>query len=148
MAWARRWRIDSRWKWTTILRALLDMAVDFERHPTELIVRPERRPIEGWRRRLFHAACAELAPHWGLTPGETKTKVKEDFYGTEVIVQRGRLTAEELIEFKRLLDKLGHYQIVVQSTEDSDDEEYERLTDHLYLMASESGFPLADRRTK
>lgn len=148
MAWQLRRRIDGRGKWLAILSALRDISIDFARSPCELIVREARVEKTTGDRKLFHGACADLAPHLGLTPGETKTKVKEDFYGSEVVIAGGRLTPDELATFKRLLDKVGHYDVVVQSSEDSDQEEYRRLIDHLYQMASELGFQLADRRTK
>lgn len=148
MAWQLRRRIGARGKWLAILSALRDISIDFERTPCELIVREARVEKNHGDRKLFHAACSDLAPHLGLTPGETKTKVKEDFYGAEVVIPGGRLSPEELATFKRLLDKVGHYDVVVQSSEDSDQEEYRRLIDHLYQMASEGGIQLADRRTK
>jgi len=146
--WLRRWRIDSRDKWQRLLRALADMTVDFAQHPAELIVRAEKEPIPGWARRMFHAVCAEVAPHWGLTPAATKTRVKEDFYGAEVYIEKGKLTDDEVLKFKALLDKLGHYEVVIRSSEDSDADEYVRLVDHAYLMAADSGLHLADRRQR
>lgn len=148
MAWARRFRIGSREKWVAILRALASMSVDFTKHPAELVFRSEREEKTHGDRKLFHAACADIAPHWGLTPGQTKSKVKEDFYGVEVIVEPGRLTDAEMVAFKGLLAKLGHYEVVVQSSEDSDREEYIRLIDHAYQMAAESGANVTDRRTR
>lgn len=148
MSWARRWRIDSRGKWRAILTALIDMSVDFARNPCELIVRNVREEKTHGDRKLFHAVCADIAPHWGMTPGATKTKVKEDFYGATVSIEPGRLSTEELVAFKRLLDKLGHYEVVVQSSEDSDREEYCRMIDHAYQMAAESEIQIPDRRTR
>lgn len=146
--WLRRWRIDSRSKWATLLRALLDMQVDFAQRPAELIVREEKEPIPGWARRMFHAVCAEIAPHWGLTPAAVKARVKEDFYGAEVHIGHGKLTEEEVLTLKRLLDKVGHYEVVQRSSEDSDADEYVRLVDHAYMMAAESDLHLADRRRR
>lgn len=148
MSWLRRFRIDSREKWARILGALADLSVDFSRFPAELIVREERVEKEDWQRRHFHAVCADIAPHWGLSPGDTKRKVKESFYGAEVEIERGKLTPDEVVEFQRLLRKIGPYEVVVQSTEDSDREEYNRLIDHAYMMASEDGLRLADRRVR
>lgn len=148
MAWERRFRIASREKWLTILAALREMSVNFSEHPAQLIVRSERIPIQGWRRRLFHAVCSDVAPLWGVSPGEAKERVKTDFYGAEIVAEKGRLEPDEVIEFQRLLSKLGHYTLVLQSSEDSDDEEYARLVEHLYQMAAESGFHIPDRRTR
>lgn len=146
MAWAWAWRIDGRRKWAAILSALVDRSsIEF---PCEIIVRSERTPIQGWRRAKFHAACSDLAPHWNMAPGEVKQKVKEDFYGAEVMIEKSRLSEAEVAEFQRLLSKIGPYTVVVQSSEDSDDEEYGRLVDHLYLMAADSGVELPDRRMR
>lgn len=146
MAWGYRWRIDGWPKWKAILGALLERAaIEF---PCEIIVRAERIPIAGWRRNLFHAMVSEVAPHWGLSPAEAKLRVKTDFYGAEVPIEPGRLTAEEVFELQRLLRKVGRYDVKVQSSEDSDDEEYERLCEHLILMAAESGFVISDRRPR
>ena len=148
MSWLRRWRIDSRAKWATLLRALLDMQVDFAQHPSELIVREEREPIPGWARKMFHAVCAEIAPHWGLTPAQVKTRIKEDFYGAEFQIERGKLTDDEILTLQRLLNKMGPYELVIRSSEDSDGPEYVRLVDHAYLMAADSNLHLADRRRR
>ncbi len=148
MAWQLRRRIDGRGKWLAILSALRDLSIDFARYPCELVVRSERVEKTPADRGQFHAACADLAPLWGETPGAVKQKVKEDFYGADVVIEKGVLTPEETQELGRLLSKLGHYSVVVQSSEDSDQEEYRRLIAHLYQMAAESGHQLIDRRTK
>jgi hypothetical protein len=148
MAWQRRWRIDSQGKWLAILRALTGLGWDFAARPCELLVRTERVEKTEGQRRLFHAVCADLAPHWGMTPEGVKAKVKEGFYGGEVHIGPGRLTEDEVATFMRLLAKVGPYTVVVQSSEDSDREEYGRLIDHAYQMAAESEVYLADRRTR
>jgi hypothetical protein len=149
VSWSRRWRIDSREKLARIMRALLETSIDLAARPCELIFREVRVEKEDWQRRLFHATCADIAPHWGLTPAETKDRIKQEFYGTDVIVQRGRLTNDEVLEFQRLLRKIGpHHQVVVQPSEDSDREEYDRLINYAYQMASESEINLPDRRRK
>ncbi len=148
MGWGQRWRIDSREKWLRILGALADRMIDFAEHPADLILREPRVEKEGWQRNLFHAVCADIAAHWGLSPGETKRKIKESFYGAEVEIEAGKLTEKEVAEFQRLLRKIGPYEVVVQSSEDSDYDEYNRLTDHAYVMAADSGVRLPDRRLR
>ena len=128
MAWSRRWRIDSAEKWRTILRALIDMGMDLKRHPVELIVREERVEKTHEQRKLFHAVCSDLAPHFALSPGGMKLKVKASFYGVEI------------------RDEDGVYYAVVPSSEDSDREEYSRLIDHAYQMGAEQGVVVQDRR--
>lgn len=148
MSWGSRWLIDSREKWERILRALAESSIDFERHHAELIFRDERVEKPDWARRLFHAICADLAPHWGISPAAVKARVKENFYGAEVLIGEGKLTADEVIELKRLLDKIGFYEVVVRSSEDSDADEYRRLTDHAILMAADDGVLIPDRRKR
>lgn len=129
MAWSRRWHIASRGRWVTILQALLTMDVDFSRRPVELIAREVREEKTPAQRKLFHAVCADIAPHWGLPPASVKMKVKALFYGVEL----------------KGLD--GVYYALVPSSEDSDKEEYSRLIDYAYQLAAESGLYLSDRRT-
>ena len=130
MAWARRWRIDSREKWRQVLRALLEFEVDFRRHPIELVAREERMEKTPDQRRLFHAVCADLAPQLGLTPGQAKQLVKAEFYGVDHKTVAGRT-----YEFTR-------------SSEDSDREEYSRLIDFAYQWGAENGIVIAERRTR
>ena len=100
------------------------------RSPVELILREPRVEKSGDQRRLFHAVCADLAPHLGLTPGQTKEVVKEQFFGVEIRTV------------------LGVERRFVQSSEDSDREEYSRLIDFAYQLGAEQGIALADRRTR
>jgi hypothetical protein len=109
---------------------MLGMTFDPERRPLEIIVREERIEKSNEQRKLFHAVCADLAPHLGLTPRACKLRMKADFYGVEVVNEDGVIVA------------------VVPSSEDSDREEYSRLIDHTYQFAAEQSIALADRRTK
>jgi len=128
MGFSLNWRISDRAKWQSRLRALLEMQFDPHYHPVELIVREIRKEKTPDQRRLFHAICGDIAPQLGLTPGQTKQYIKEEFYG---------------IETKIVLGKLRHF---VQSTEDSDREEYSRLIDFAYQWAAEAGVVIPDRR--
>lgn len=129
MAWQRRWRIESKEKWLRILRALIEMRIDPGRKALELIVREEREEKTVAMRKLFHAVCADMAPHLGYTPGATKLRVKASFYGVEV------------------KNEDGVYYALVPSSEESDREEYSRLIDHAYQYAANAGITLVDRRT-
>lgn len=146
--WGLRWRILDKGKLLTIARALADMPIDFSRYPGELIFRNEREEKTDADRGRFHAICADIAPHWAETPGRVKEIVKIDFYGAEFFVGKGKLTEEEAIEFRRLLGKVGHYDLIIKSSEDSEREEYLRLTDHALLMAADSGVNIPDRRKR
>ena len=128
MAWSRRWRIDSRGRLLSVLSALTHTLIS-ERAPLELILRTERKDKTVKQRNLFHAVMADLAPQLGLTPGETKQLVKEEFYGFEVRKVFG-------VERK-----------FVQSSEDSDREEYVRLTDFAYQFSAEHEIYIPDRRS-
>lgn len=112
------------------MSALLGMKIDFARCPVEVIVREERVEKTAPQRALFHAACSDLAPLLGLTPGQTKLRVKAAFYGVDVKTEN------------------GVYVALVPSSESSDREEYSRLIDHVYQFAAEGGFELPDRRAK
>ena len=129
MAWARRWRVDSRERLQAVLAGLTRTLVD-ERAPLELILRTERREKTAPQRKLFHAVCADIAPLVGLTPGGAKLKIKASFYGVEI-------KGED-----------GVYYAMVPSSEDSDREEYSRLIDHAYLWAAEAGHNIPDRRPR
>jgi len=127
VAWTRRWRIDSRRRLIAIA-GLISHTLVSEGAPLELILRTERKEKSHEQRKLFHAVCADIAPHWGLTPAGVKLKVKADFYGVDI-----KLEGET-------------YYAVVQSSEDSDRAEYARLIDHAYQLAAESGHHIQDRR--
>lgn len=128
MAWSRRWLIDSRARWRSVVSALLAFEIDPARRPVELIVREERIEKSGGQRRLWHAVLGDLAPRLGLSPKETKQLVKEEFYGVEV------------------REVLGRRYRFVPSTEDSDRDEYGRLIEFTYQLAAENGIELPDRR--
>lgn len=113
-----------------LLKALSEWEIDFATMPCELVFRSERVEKTAGQRNLFHAVCSDLAPHFGLTPGGMKLKVKASFYGIEI------------------RDEAGIYYAVVPSSEDSDREEYGRLIDHAYRMGAEQGFAVPDRRKK
>ena len=129
MAWARRWRIDSRERLLQVLAAIHGTLVD-PRAPLELVLRTERREKTSAQRKLFHAVCADIAPLVGLTPGGTKLKVKASFYGVDI-------KGED-----------GVYYALVPASEESDREEYSRLIDHAYQWAAEAGHHVPDRRPK
>ena len=148
MAWDRRWLIDSREKLSRLAKYLAEFSVDFSRHPFELVFREEAKPIDSNDRRHFHAVCGDLAPLLGLTPGAVKRAIKEEFYGVEMVVQGGRLSEDEALEFQRLLSKVGPYELVVQSSEISSGAEYRRLRDFAYQYAAERGFNIPDRRLR
>src|SRR5688572_21628579 len=128
MAWAMRWRIDTREKLRSVVASLAGMLVG--KQPLELILRTERVPIAGVQRRRFHAIAADIAPHVGMTPAQVKRHIKADFYGISLIWENGL------------------YVEVIQSSEDSDSEEYERLTDHALQWASERGVFIPDRKPR
>lgn len=129
MGWSRRWLFRSREHWRSVLGALLAMSFDPARQPVEMILRKPRVEKTHDQRKLFHAICAELAPHIGLTPGEAKQLVKQSFYGVE----------------RKLV--LGRVREFTQSSEDSDREEYSRLIDHAYQVAAEAGVVISERRS-
>ena len=129
MAWARRWRVDSRGKLLAVLSGLAGVMVD-PRAPLEMILRTERREKTAAMRKLFHAVCADISPLVGLTPGGTKLKIKASFYGVEI------------------RNEDGVYYALVPSSEESDREEYGRLIDHAYQWAAEAGHHIPDRRTR
>ncbi len=127
--WTQRWRIDSREKLARVVAGIARVPFDPAR-PLELILRTERKEKTGAQRALFHAVCAELAPHLGETPGQVKLRIKADFYGVEVRHENGT------------------YYGLVPSSEDSDREEYTRLIDHVYQFAAKAGVFLQDQRPK
>ena len=128
MKWFRTWRIDSESRWRAVLHHLGTARYDFVANPVDIILKSASDPKTHDQRKLFHAVCADLAPHWHLTPGETKSAVKVSFYGVDHVVIAGiRIT-------------------FLKSSEDSDKEEYSRLIEHSYQMAAESGVEIQDRR--
>lgn len=120
MPFSRRWRIDSREKFERVLRALKAFEPDFARYPCEVIIREELVPLSDRQRALFHAVCADAAPHFGQTPGQFKKDVKREYFG----------------------DGFEH-----MSTEDLSHEQYGQLIDTAYLVAAEGGVVIPDRRS-
>jgi hypothetical protein len=96
----------------------------------EIIVRPPRKEKTHDQRKLFHAVCSDIGLELGLTPGQVKEMVKQDFYGFEKI-RVGR----RVYKF-------------VQSSEESDRAEYSRLVDYTYIWSAERGVLVQDRRPK
>lgn len=101
-----------------------------DREPLELILRTERVPIAGVQRRRFHAICGDIAPLVGLTPGQVKLRVKADFYGMALVWENAL------------------YVEVIQSSEDSESDEYSRLTDHALQWAAERGVFVPDPKPR
>lgn len=129
MGWQREWIIDSQDKLRRVLGGLSALVVN-PKFPFELILREQRKDKTTKQRNLFHAICAEGGPKVGLTPGEAKQAVKRDFYGYEVRSVQGR-----------------RYELI-QSSEDSDREEYSGLIDYAYQWFSEAGVYVPDRRPR
>lgn len=79
------------------------------------------------QRKKFHAICSDLGKEIGLTPGQVKAAIKQDFYGLD--------------EFK-----MGNkWYRTVQSTEDSERPEYSQLIDFALQWAAENGVVIPDR---
>lgn len=129
--WTRRWHIASRARLHQVLSSIAHTMVS-EAAPLELILRTQRLEKTGAQRALFHAICADLAPHMHMAPGAVKLKVKASFYGVEI----------------RDPEADGVFYAVVPSSEDSDREEYSRLIDHAYQWAAEKGINIPDRRPR
>ncbi len=123
----RYYLVDSPDRLRRVLAHVAAMPVSKAR-PIEVVVREPRREKSGDQRRLFHAVCADIALELGLTPGQVKDAIKVDFYGEETFIINGVRYAH------------------VQSTEDSDREEYSRLIDHAYQWSAENGVVIPDRR--
>lgn len=87
--------------------------------------RPFRLDKTAEQRDKFHALCRDIGQVIGLTPGQVKAAVKQEFYGLD--------------EFK-MGDK---WYRTVKSSEDSDRIEYSALIEHAYQWAAENGIALA-----
>jgi len=129
MAWSQRYRIASRAQLRAVLAGLAPLLVD-EREPLELILRTEHVPIKHVQRKRFHAICKDIAPLAGMTPGNVKRHVKADYYGVSLVYED------------------GVYVEVIESSEDSDGPEYERLADHALQWAAERGHFIPDRKPR
>jgi len=94
----------------------------------EIVVRPAWRDKTPDQRKLFHAICTDIGLEVGLTPGQVKAAIKEDFYGTDEFFVGNR-------KYRG-----------VQSSEESDREEYSRLIDFAYQWAAEREVLIRDWR--
>lgn len=112
-----------------ILRRIAGMPVS-RQAPLEVVVRPPRKEKTGDQRRLWHAMLSEFASHTGMTPAEAKGVVKAEYFGPEPMTLPS-----------------GHVvQVVRESSEDLDREQYSRLIDFTAQFAAEHGVVLSDRR--
>lgn len=125
----RHYLCDNRFRLRKVADEIMRLDVA-EKHPAEIIVRPARKEKTHDQRKLFHAICGDIALELGLTPGQVKEMIKQDYYGFEKI-RVGR----RVYKF-------------VQSSEESDREEYSRLIDYAYIWAAERGILIQDRRLK
>lgn len=80
------------------------------------------------QRGKFHALCSDIGKELGLTPGQVKAAVKQEYFGLD--------------EFK-FGDK---WYRSVKSSEDADRREYSALIDFAYQWAAENGIYVADFR--
>jgi len=78
------------------------------------------------QRKKFHAICRDAGLALGLTPGQVKAAVKQDYFGID--------------EFK-VRDK---WYRMVKSSEDTDRIEYSSLIDAAYQWAAENGIAIPD----
>ena len=128
MRFERRIIVRTRERLRDVLDSFKGLMVS-EGSPLEIIVRTPRKEKTAEQRGLWHVTMDDLAPQLGLTPGQTKQLIKSEFYGTET-----RTVAGRQYEF-------------VQSSEDSDREQYSALIDFTMQFAAEQGIYLPDRRT-
>jgi hypothetical protein len=83
------------------------------------------------QRRRFHAICADIAPHVGMTPAKVKLHVKADFYGIALVEEDAM-----------------YVEVVPSSEQSSDRDEYDRLTDHALQWAAQRDVFIPDRRPR
>lgn len=119
---------NSRKRWLEVLSMLSNMLIRQE-DDLQLTVGPVRKEKTHTQRKLFHALCAEAGKGLGYTKGQVKAMVKIEHYGTDTMTTPSKKTYE-----------------VVQSSEDSDREDYSALIETLLRWAAENGVPL-DVRT-
>lgn len=131
MGWTRRWRIDSRARFLSVLSSLTHTMVS-PAAPLELILRTERKEKTSGQRALWHAVMGDAAPLLGLTPGEVKQLVMEEFHG---------------VHFKTVFGTKRWF-CDVESSEDADKEEYSRRIDFTYQFLAEKGIVVPDRRPR
>jgi hypothetical protein len=123
----RRFWVETRER----LRRVLDELARIQPSPAdvvEIIARSARREKTPEQRKLFHAICSDIGLEIGLTPGQVKAAIKEDFYGMD----------EFFVGNRRYRG--------VQSSEDSDRDEYSRLIDYAYQWAAEREVHIRDWR--
>jgi len=132
----RHYRIDRIERWESVLRLLLAMRPDCEKHPLEIIVREEDKQKTHDQRKLFHALCDDLARSGaealkGHSPGDIKQMIKAAYFGTDEV-------------------KVGKYTFtIIRSSEELDRDGYSHLIDFAYSWAAlEAGVEMPDRRLK
>jgi hypothetical protein len=76
---------------------------------------------------MFHGLCRQIGLELGLTPGQVKHAVKEDYFGFEDFTVNGK-----------------RYR-VIQSSEDTDRVEYSALVEAAYRWAAENGVCIPDK---
>lgn len=127
----RRFVLNDATRRKEIARAVIEVIGHLdvgENHAAEIIIRPQRKEKTHDMRALWHAVMGEAAPHLGLTPGQTKQLIKQEFFGVDEKVVAGR-----------------RYEFV-QSSEESDRQEYSRLIDFTLQFLAEQGIHIQDRR--
>lgn len=78
------------------------------------------------QRKKFHAVCTDIGREIGLTPGQVKAAIKQEHFGLD--------------EFK-FGDK---WYRTVQSSEDTERQEYSELIETAYRWAAENGVVIPD----
>ena len=92
----------------------------------ECIIRLPSKDKTAEQRGKFHALCTDIGKELGLTPGQVKAAVKQEYFGLD--------------EFK-FGDK---WYRSVKSSEDANKAEYSALIDFAYQWAAEAGIYVAD----
>jgi len=130
MAWQRHWVIRSREQWAQVTNALagFEVAPFIQRQPLELILRELYKPKTHSQRKLFHAICADMAPHFDLTPGDMKRLIMANYGGSD------------------MREIAGIWMHIVPSSEELEREEYSALIDSAFQLAAEAGKVVPDRR--
>jgi hypothetical protein len=126
---ARHFFIDSPERLKAVMGVIARDLPFSKKKPLEVVVREPLKDKSHDQRKLFHAVCAEAAPHLGLTPNEAKQMIKAEFYGVEKRVVGGRS-----YEF-------------IQGSEETGKEEYSRLIDFAYQFLAQQEIALQDHRT-
>jgi len=121
----RHYRIDSLAKWDSILRLLMAMRPDVEKHPLELIVREEDKEKSHDQRKLWHAMLDQFARELGYWPEEMKQVVKRQFLGSKTITVGGK-----------------DYEIT-PSSENLTRQQYSELIEFTFALAAEQGITLS-----